>query len=58
MDKPKPPIQEVHTKVKLIQEDVFIIKNDIKIIKQKLDELIRKREKEKQEAISSGWWWG
>lgn len=58
MDKQKtPPIQEVHTKVKLIQQDLFEIKNDLKIIKQRLNELIKAKEKEKDEIISSGWWW-
>ncbi len=52
MDKPKtPPVQEVLTKVKLIQEDLFMIKNDIKIIKLAL------KEKEKPETISKGWLW-
>ncbi len=57
MEKSKPPIQEVHTKVKLIQQDIFVIKNDLKIIKQRINELVKEKEKAKEEAISSGWWW-
>jgi len=54
------PIEEVLNNIKIINNDVASIKSDMAVIKNRLYELIKQKEREQQEReeLTKGWFWG
>ena len=54
------PIEEVLNNIKIINSDVASIKSDMAVIKNRLYELIKQKEREQQEReeLTKGWFWG